>query len=1497
MGGVPATPDEPIQDGHAKLAPVVLNLSVVLPYMQYRKKLRYFNGMYTPSNQYRLLLLLLLIFLLWTFQSAFFKRTKSSYNFGVVLSLSYSFPAGWAPAALTTVLLNCLTYAVMLVIVVLVAVHANSNDPSMQALAIICVVLFAVVLSRHSRVPDIDSAADSKASGSSFLTQDFVMQVFVWIALAHMALLATLRWLMPALLLRNWSLVRCKVSERRDLADPAAVASLIDFPPGYSLAPERRVVAAYVQYITPWWAPMLGHYESITYVGEVDEAGHPSGYGEWRDTHWHGEHLTGFWHAGLPTGPFRSRETGSASGFVNLRIAYFRNRGEALRKAACLPRLEPLQFGIVACEVSTSGAWFRSLPRLTELLPPVDIADGLIAEEEAAIQEGRIAPDVSFYDRDRDRDRQAARSQVFHGAAAAPPRWSDGGGTIFRRMTDDGDATRRELVRPPVYVVAAAAAAAAAADGGPPRSRQRAASYTAASVAIQLARAPMTQPPGRARMRSMERANAGVGGRGGGDALVSTVREEGEEAAEAAASGSAAADAADVASRTLSGFAQAERMLRAPSLHSAATAGAGAPPQAPLTTADAATAVAEAAPTSSTSVFFQGVGRNVPRLVSMLMPLQPSQTTKVRGGERLRPRLKDAARGPQTAAEGGSTRQSWRLRLTVAAQSGTPTKHGASRRARYGTPAAAARLRRVSAGHGAISPAAAASGTGGAVAADDSLGPVHHRALVSFIRSSQLFVPQGAGADGNGRAGPVGGSGGGGSEGGSSLRNAEFARLATPTRGSGSGSGSSRFKLLRVSRGRRGAEPPSPSPSPTPSGAAVGRGGEVLAAAEGGRVAAALHLASPRAPPRSTFGLNRPPEALVFVHGLGVDMHTALRHYAQMMALMAFPPHITPVLFSWPSSVPVAYFWARYRGAEPPETGLALAATVRSLAADGFAGLHILVHSMGTRVLNNALPHLEAILGPAAGEAAGGEAESGGAGQPPLGQQREQQQGGCGDGGVGRMRLRTVTICNPDFGLRRFVEDMGPRLRALCPHVTLYGDKADGALALSEVVNALARPFVGASAALASAATAVPELAATAASTVQARAKSAAALVLGGAVELVRPPLGAAAEDDAPPPPPPLSLPPQNPPPPSLLGPKGHPGSAQVRHLSASSSSAAAASTSLPQQQQSQSQSQPHREALLSGCGSGDGANVTLVCEPHGGGPGERRQKPSDSGGGGDDADGRMKHPSVALCDTPTASAPAAASPAAAVVGLQGWAHPPASPVAPPPTPPLLPLTGEPGRQATAPQRLPAPQAAQLEVADADAAGGDADEAGQPSGRSGGGRSTACVGSGSGVPAERPMGPDVDGGCDDKPGGGGCDDKPGGSCCDDKPGDGGCGVADAEIGWWRERVVNYRRRLRVPMPMLYGWLEHSLGRRIYQVQDPRPTKKLDIDVIDVSYLSSNVNSIRHTHFALNREILDDLWEVIVLGRRASERSSRLEHVTGNVFSIAVAPSFISTRQL
>ena len=47
---------------------------------------------------------------------------------------------------------------------------------------------------------------------------------------------------------------------------------------------------------------------------------------------------------------------------------------------------------------------------------------------------------------------------------------------------------------------------------------------------------------------------------------------------------------------------------------------------------------------------------------------------------------------------------------------------------------------------------------------------------------------------------------------------------------------------------------------------------------------------------------------------------------------------------------------------------------------------------------------------------------------------------------------------------------------------------------------------------------------------------------------------------------------------------------------------------------------------------------------------------------------------------------------------------------------------------------------------------------------------------------------------------------------------------------------------------------HMQGRRVYQITDPVTRVPLDLDVIDLSFLASIVNAMRHTHFALNREV-------------------------------------------
>jgi len=66
---------------------------------------------------------------------------------------------------------------------------------------------------------------------------------------------------------------------------------------------------------------------------------------------------------------------------------------------------------------------------------------------------------------------------------------------------------------------------------------------------------------------------------------------------------------------------------------------------------------------------------------------------------------------------------------------------------------------------------------------------------------------------------------------------------------------------------------------------------------------------------------------------------------------------------------------------------------------------------------------------------------------------------------------------------------------------------------------------------------------------------------------------------------------------------------------------------------------------------------------------------------------------------------------------------------------------------------------------------------------------------------------------------------------------------------------------------------------------------LDMDVIDTSWMDSNVQSLRHNYFNVNRYMIDDIRDVISTKRRAHFRN-RLTHRRGNVWSFLGAPKYI-----
>lgn len=67
--------------------------------------------------------------------------------------------------------------------------------------------------------------------------------------------------------------------------------------------------------------------------------------------------------------------------------------------------------------------------------------------------------------------------------------------------------------------------------------------------------------------------------------------------------------------------------------------------------------------------------------------------------------------------------------------------------------------------------------------------------------------------------------------------------------------------------------------------------------------------------------------------------------------------------------------------------------------------------------------------------------------------------------------------------------------------------------------------------------------------------------------------------------------------------------------------------------------------------------------------------------------------------------------------------------------------------------------------------------------------------------------------------------------------------------------------------------------------------ELDVDVIDTSDLDRNVNTQFHGYFNINRIMVDDLFELIVTGRRAEERQTRLKKFK-SVYRFTIVPSTV-----
>jgi esterase/lipase superfamily enzyme len=82
----------------------------------------------------------------------------------------------------------------------------------------------------------------------------------------------------------------------------------------------------------------------------------------------------------------------------------------------------------------------------------------------------------------------------------------------------------------------------------------------------------------------------------------------------------------------------------------------------------------------------------------------------------------------------------------------------------------------------------------------------------------------------------------------------------------------------------------------------------------------------------------------------------------------------------------------------------------------------------------------------------------------------------------------------------------------------------------------------------------------------------------------------------------------------------------------------------------------------------------------------------------------------------------------------------------------------------------------------------------------------------------------------------------------------------------------------------------SLGANVKALYDEHGTL-LDLDIIDTGELDSNVSSSRHGFFNVSRPMVDDLYDLIINGNRAEDRSSRLKPYR-SVYRFTVVPATV-----
>eukprot|EP00923_Selenidium_pygospionis_P000865 GHVN01001352.1.p1 GENE.GHVN01001352.1~~GHVN01001352.1.p1 ORF type:complete len:586 (+),score=52.49 GHVN01001352.1:2400-4157(+) len=175
-------------------------------------------------------------------------------------------------------------------------------------------------------------------------------------------------------------------------------------------------------------------------------------------------------------------------------------------------------------------------------------------------------------------------------------------------------------------------------------------------------------------------------------------------------------------------------------------------------------------------------------------------------------------------------------------------------------------------------------------------------------------------------------------------------------------------------------------------------------------------------------------EALVYIHGYNTQHTDALKMLGQMLTLGNFPNYIKVFLFAWPGGVGPLSFFTAQKAAEDPRLWVKVADFMRALQANGLHDIHIMAHSMGSRVWVRGFNYIVRntdLLSSRGGQLV---KQTSAFDAPPL-------------------RLVSVTFLHPEYHLRDFVDHDYSLMKAYCRQITILGDTSDKALWWSELIS------------------------------------------------------------------------------------------------------------------------------------------------------------------------------------------------------------------------------------------------------------------------------------------------------------------------------------------------------------------------------------------------------------------------------------------------------------